>query len=68
MVYFANPANFIGMCVILRDRLCPARRDHVSAQSLDSLDLDEISSFLNWKRHYVPIFKEVSAWMDTNYA
>ena len=60
MVYFAN------LFVNLRDRLCDVAR-HVSAQSLDFLDLDEISSFLNWKRQYVSILKKVPLWMDTNY-
>ena len=58
MVCFAN------LCVNLRDRLCDVAR-HVSAQSLDFLDLDEISSFLNWKRQYVSILKKVPLWMDT---
>ena len=48
MVYFTN------LCVDQRDRLCDVAR-HVSAQSLAFLDLDEISSFLNWKHLYVPI-------------
>ena len=48
MVYFAN------LCVNLRDRLCDVAR-YVSAQSLDLLDLDETSSFLNWKHQYVSI-------------
>ncbi len=52
MVYFAN------LCVNLRSSLCDVAR-HVSAQLLDFLDLDEISSFLNWKRQYVPIPKRV---------
>ena len=47
MVYSAN------LCVNLRDRLCDVAR-HVSAQSLDFLDLDEISSFLNWKHQLCP--------------
>ena len=51
MVYFAN------LCVSLRDRLCDVA-GHVSAQSLDFLDLDEISSFLNWKHQYVSMLKE----------
>ena len=59
MVYFAN------LCVNLRDRLCDVAR-HVSAQSLDFLDLDEISSFLNWKHQYVPILNETMLWMDTS--
>ena len=42
MVYFAN------LCVNQRDRLCDVA-SYVSAQSLDFLDLDEISTFLNWK-------------------
>ena len=58
MVYFAN------LCVNLRDRLCDVAR-HVSAQTLDFLDLDEISSFLNWKRSHVPIHKKERSWMDT---
>ncbi len=41
MVYFAN------LRVNLRDRLCGVAR-HASAQSLDCLDIDEISSFLKW--------------------
>ncbi len=59
MVYFAN------LCVNLRDRLCDVAR-HVSALLLGFLDLDEISSFLNWKRQLVPILKEVNPWMDTS--
>ncbi len=43
MVYFAN------LCVNLRGSLCDVA-SHVSAEPLDFLDLDEISSFLNWKR------------------
>ncbi len=62
MVYSANPANYIGMFVNLRDGLCDVAR-HVSAQSLDFLDLDEISSFLNWKHQCLPILKEVRPWM-----
>jgi hypothetical protein len=58
MVYFAN------LCVNLRDRLCDVAR-HASAQSLDFLDLDEISSFLNWKRLYVSILRRKASWMDT---
>ncbi len=46
MVYSVN------LCVNLRDRLCDVA-SYVSAQSLDCLDLDEISSFLNWKHWYV---------------
>ena len=61
MAYFAN------LCVNLRDRLCDVA-SYVSAQSLDFLDIDEISSFLNWKHQYVPILKEVKSWMDTSYA
>ncbi len=48
MVYFAN------LGVNRRDHLCGVAR-HASAQSLDCLDLDEISSFLNWKHRYVSI-------------
>jgi len=58
MVYFAN------LCVNLRGRLCDVAR-HVSVQSLDFLDLDEISSFLNWKHHHVSILKEELLWMGT---
>jgi hypothetical protein len=58
MVYFAN------LCVNRRDRLCDVAR-HVSAQSLDFLDLDEISSFLNWKRQYVSIPQQKKTWMAT---
>ena len=58
MVYFAN------LFVNPRDRLCDVAR-HVSAQSLDFLDIDEISSFLNWKHPWVPILKEMTSWMDT---
>ena len=61
MVYFAN------LCVNLRDRLCDVAR-HVSAQTLDFLDLDEISSFLNWKHSHVPIHKKERSWMDTRLA
>ncbi len=43
MVYSAN------LGVNRRDRLCDVAR-HVSAQYLDFLDIDEISSFLNWRR------------------
>ena len=57
MVYFAN------LCVNLRDCLCDVAR-HVSAQSLDFLDLDEISSFLNWKHSYVSILRKERSWMD----
>ena len=56
MVYLAN------LCVNLRDRLCNVAR-HVSAQSLDFLDLDEISTFMNWKRQNVPILKQITSWM-----
>ena len=59
MVYSAN------LCVNLRDRLCDVAR-HASAQSLDLLDLDEISSFLDWKRQWVPILQEKHPWMGTN--
>ena len=48
----------------LRDRLCDVAR-HVSAQSLAFLDLDEISSFLNWKHQYVSILRRARSWMDT---
>ena len=58
MVYFAN------FCVNLRDHLCDVAR-HVSAQSLDSLDLDEIPSFLNRKRQCGLIYKNAFPWMDT---
>ncbi len=64
MVYFAN------LCVNLRGSLCPASagpRLRVTVCFLDVLDLDEISSFLNWKRQYVPILKQVNPWMGTNY-
>ena len=60
MVYFAN------LCVNLRDCLCDVAR-HVSAQYLDFLDLDEISSFLDWKRKHVSILKEGPLWMVTRY-
>jgi len=59
MVYSAD------LCVNLRDRLCDVAR-HVSAQSLDFLDLGEISSFLDWKRPHVSILREVLSWMDTS--
>ena len=59
MVYFAN------LCVNLRDRLCDVAR-YVSAQSLDFLDLDEISSFLDWKPQWVPILKGEASWMGTS--
>ncbi len=59
MVYFAN------LCVNLRGSLCDVA-SHVSAEPLDCLDLDEISSFLNWKHSYVSIAKEAKPWMDTN--
>ena len=59
MVYFAN------LCVNLRDRLCDVAR-HVSAQSLNFLDLDEISSCLDWKRLWVSILLGKHAWKDTN--
>ena len=42
MAYSAN------LCVNLQDRLCDVA-GHASAQSFDFLDLDEISSFLDWK-------------------
>ena len=58
MVYFAN------LCVNLRDRLCDVAR-YVSAQSLDFLDLDEISSFLDRKRQWVSILQEEHPWMET---
>ena len=65
MVHFANLCvnpSAIGSAsgdsrVGLRGRSCAAERDHVSAQSLDFLGLDEISSFLNWKHHNVSILK-----------
>ena len=60
MVYFAN------LCVNLRDCSCPAGRDHVSAPPLDFLDLDEISSFLNWKRQWGTIHQERHSWMVTD--
>jgi hypothetical protein len=60
MVYFAN------LCVNLRDRLCDVAR-HVSAQSLDFLDLDEISSFLNWERQNVSSLKRTASWMGTGW-
>ncbi len=59
MVYFAN------LCVTLRGSLCDVA-SHVSAEPLDFLDLDKISSFLNWKLYCVSIFKEMKAWMDTS--
>ena len=65
MAYFANPANYIGIFVNLRDHLCDVAR-HVSAQFLDCLDLDEISSFLNWKHQYVLIPNDGQSWMDTS--
>jgi len=60
MVYSAN------LCVNLRDSLCDVAR-HVSAQSLDFLDLDEISSFLDWKRQYVSILVGAASWMETSW-
>ncbi len=59
MVYFAN------LCVNLRSSLCDVA-SHVSAEPLDFLDLDEISSFLNWKRQCVSILKEAKPWMDAD--
>ena len=58
MVYFAN------LCVNLRACLCDVAR-YVSAQSLDFLDLDEISSFLDWKHRWVSIHYGAGVWMDT---
>ena len=60
MVYFAN------LCVNLRDRLCDVAR-YVSAQSLDFLDLAEISSFLNWEHQWASIHYGTRPWMDTIY-
>ena len=37
---------------------CAAYRLYASAQSLDLLDLGQKSSFLNWKRRQVAIFKK----------
>jgi hypothetical protein len=65
MAYSANPANFIGMFLNQRDRLCDVAR-HVSARSLDFLDLDEIYSFLNWKHQQVSIRQSLIPWTDTN--
>jgi len=48
-----------------RDRLCGVPQT-ASAQSLDFLDLGQKSSFLDWKRHKVPIFKKNNYWMGTN--
>ncbi len=64
MVYFANPANHIGMCVNLQNRGSFVSRRagprlRAIAWFLDVLDLDEISSFLNWKRQWVPIPQEM---------
>jgi len=54
------PSLFLG--VNLWDRLCGVPR-YASAQSLDFLDLGQKSSFLNWKRHKVPIFKKtINGW------
>ena len=39
---------------------------HVSAQLLDFLDIDEISSFLNWKQLYVSILGKATLWMVTS--
>ena len=41
-----------------RDRLCGIP-EYASAQSLDLLDLGQKSSFLNWKRRQVSIFKKI---------
>ncbi len=59
MVYSAN------LCVNLRGSLCDVA-SHVSAEPLDFLDLDEISSFLNWKRQCVSILREVELWLNTS--
>jgi len=48
MVFLPN----IG--VNLRCYLCGVAR-YASAQQLDFLDLEQKSSFVNWKRRYVPI-------------
>ena len=48
---------------------CAAYRLYASAQSLDLLDLGQKSSFLNWKRRQVPIFKKtLNGWALSNYA
>ena len=60
MVYFAN------LRVNRRDHLCDVAR-HVSAQSLDFLDLDEISSFMNWKHSHVLILRKARSWMDASW-
>ena len=41
-----------------RDRFRTGIPQYASAQSLDFLDLGQKFSFLNWKRHQVPIFKK----------
>jgi len=49
-----------------RDRLCGILPT-ASAQSLDFLDLGQKSSFLNLKRHQVPIFKKtINGWKPIN--
>jgi len=56
MVYLPN------LGVNRRDRLCGTPQ-YATAQSLDFLDLGHKSSFLDWKRHQVPIFKKtISGW------
>jgi len=45
-----------------RDRL-GGIPEYASAQSLERLDLGQKSSFLNWKRRKVPIFKKtINGW------
>jgi hypothetical protein len=56
MVFLPNPI------VNRRDRL-GGIPEYASAQSLDFLDLGKKSSFLNWKRRKVPIFKKtINGW------
>ena len=59
MAYSAN------LGVNQRDRLCDVAR-HVSAQSLDFLDLDEISSFLNWKHLQMAVEKSTRQYVHTD--
>ena len=50
-----------------RDRLCGIQ-EYASAHSLDFLDLGQKSSFLNWKRRQVSIFKKIiNGWALSKY-
>ena len=51
-----------------RDRL-GGIPEYASAQSLERLDLGQKSSFLNWKRRQVPIFKKtITGWALNSHA